>query len=555
MTNGMLRGQGPGLGELATRFPQPERTLLHVLHAQAESRGNRVWLKFDGRRGLSFAEVLAAVNQVGSALTASVGQGAHVALLLRNQEEFFPAFLGAMAARSVAIPLNADSRGKLLENVIGRSDAKVLISRVDMLERLTELDGLGAVELVVAVGEADVPDRLHGATVVRFEDWTAGHPTSPPAELPDSSEVALIQFTSGTTGNSKGVIYPHHFLYLYAAAIADRMGHTEEDVLFSSMPLYHAAALHLIANAALHVGCEAHLRSRFSATAFWDQIVEAGATHTVLLGPMAQIIYKTVPEAPEHKVRLIYCPPYPPNGDEFAERYRVKLVWQGFGMTEIYTNAYFDHELDVAPKNSLGHPFSWMEYGVVDAHDRMLGPGQVGELVFRPRLTDAMARGYYKAPEATAQAFRNFMFHTGDLASIAQDGSLLYQGRRQDRIRRRGENISATELEEIASAHDRVIEAAAYAVPGEFGEDEVKLDVVTRGELTMTALHDWLVERLPRFMVPRYLERCAEFPKTPSERIEKHKLAAKGLERPEVHEFAPTRGATRATSPSGSGSS
>ena len=86
-----------------------------------------------------------------------------------------------------------------------------------------------------------------------------------------------------------------------------------------------------------------------------------------------------------------------------------------------------------------------------------------------------------------------------------------------------------------------MIEAAAYAVPGEFGEDEVKLDVVTRTELTMTALHAWLVERLPRFMVPRYLERCAEFPKTPSERIEKHKLAATGVQREEVYEFEPAR--------------
>jgi crotonobetaine/carnitine-CoA ligase len=460
--------------------------------------------------------------------------------MLRNQDEFFPAFFGPMIARGVTVPLNADSRGRLLEHVIGRSDARVLIARVDLLERLMDLDSLGAVELVVVVGDGEVP-QLGGVRIVHYEEWIAGRSTESPGELPDSSETALIQFTSGTTGESKGVIYPHHFLYLYPAAIADRMEHTRQDVLFSSMPLYHVAALHLIANAALQVGCRAELRSRFSATRFWEQVAECGATHTVLLGPMAQIIYKTVQEAPEHKIKLIYCPPYPPNGDEFCERFRVKLVWQGFGMTEIYTNAYYDHEPDAAPKNSLGHPFSWIEYGVVDDHDRLLAPGEAGELVFRPMLTDAMARAYYKAPEATVAAFRNFMFHTGDLGTITEDGRLLYLGRRRDRIRRRGENISATELEEIASGHEAVLEAAAYAVPGEFGEDEVKLDVVTRGELTLPELHAWLVTRLPRFMVPRYLERCQEFPKTPSERIEKHKLAARGIERPEVREFVPVR--------------
>jgi crotonobetaine/carnitine-CoA ligase len=543
-TVGLLRGQGPGLGPFATRFEQPQRTLLHVLHAQAESAGDRVWLRFDGGTGITFAQALAAANRVGAAVRDTVGEGAHVALLLRNQDEFFPAFFGAMIARGVAVPLNADSRGRLLGHVLTRSDARLLIVRVDLLGRVAELDGVGAVELIVAVGAGSVPGDVGGVAVVRYEDWVAGRSAVSEAELPDSSEVAAIQFTSGTTGESKGVIYPHHFLFLYAAAIADRMGHVGDDVLFSSMPLYHAAALHLIANAALHAGCRADLRSRFSASRFWEQVAESGATHTVLLGPMAQIIYKTVQEAPEHKVKLIYCPPYPPNGDEFSERFKVKLVWQGFGMTEIYTNTYFDHEPGDAPKNCLGHPFSWMEYGVVDDRDRLLAQGEVGELVFRPRLTDAMARGYYKAPEATLQAFRNFMFHTGDLASIADDGRLLFVGRKRDRIRRRGENISATELEEIASGHDAVIEAAAYAVPGEFGEDEVKLDFVAGGELTMASLHAWLAERLPRYMVPRYLERCDEFPKTPSERIEKHRLAERGLDRPEVQEFAPSRATT-----------
>jgi hypothetical protein len=104
-----------------------------------------------------------------------------------------------------------------------------------------------------------------------------------------------------------------------------------------------------------------------------------------------------------------------------------------------------------------------------------------------------------------------------------------------------GGTTSASELENIACADDGVIEAAAHAVPGAFSEHEVKLDVVAAPEFTMPALHAWLAERLPGFMVPPYLERCAEFPKTPSERIEKHKLAACRFERDEVHEFEPAR--------------
>jgi len=190
--------------------------------------------------------------------------------------------------------------------------------------------------------------------------------------------------------------------------------------------------------------------------------------------------------------------------------------------------------LDGVPATAIGHPVTWMEYGVVDEHDEVLGPDEVGELVFRPLMPHAMARGYYGDPEATAQAFRNLMFHTGDLATYDAEGVLHYRGRMQERIRRRGENVSAFELETVALMHEAVVECAAYGVPGEFGEHDVKLDCRVRGEVDHAELHVWLVRNLPRYMVPRYLEFRAAFPKTPSERIEKYRLAAEPLDRPEV---------------------
>jgi crotonobetaine/carnitine-CoA ligase len=534
----LMRGQGPDLGPCATRFPEAERTLLHVLRDRAAELGDATWLVFDGAERVSFREAYAETNGVANALLRDLGEPGHVGLFLRNQREFYPAFLGPMAAGGVTVPLNADSRGPLLEDVIRRSRVRALIARADLLDRLAAID-LGAVELVVVAGEWD-GEPVGDVRTVAYDAWIDADCT-PPRELPSSRDVALIQFTSGTTGRSKGVVYPHHFLYLYSATITDRMAHTRESVLFSPMPLFHVAALHLIANAALHAGCEAHLRSRFSATAFWQQVAEAGATHTVILGPMAQIILKVCPEAPAHDVGIIYCVPFPPGGEEFQERFGVKLVWQGFGMTEIYTHAYHDHPHEGVPRNRMGHPFAWMDYGVVDEHDRLVAPGETGQLVFRPRLPDAMAREYFEDPEATVAAFRNFMFHTGDLATYDEDGALYFGGRKQDRIRRRGENISAAELEAIANAHPAVVEAAAYGVPGEFGEHEVKLDLVLRDPTALADLHAWLADRLPRYMVPRYLEACDAFPKTPSERVEKYKLLARGLERPEVAVFEAVR--------------
>jgi crotonobetaine/carnitine-CoA ligase len=534
----LLRGKGAELGPNATRFPLAERTMLHVLRHRAEQHPDRTWLVFDGRERLTYGEAQQRVNQVGHAL----GGPMHVGLFLRNQPEFFPAFYGTMAARGVAVPLNADARGVLLERVITKAELRVIVARADLLDRLEALDSLGAVELVVVAGATGpLPERLHAAHVVSWEDWLANQPTTAPAELPDSSDVALIQFTSGTTGSSKGVVYPHHFLYLYSAHVTDSLGHTEDDVLSTPLPLFHVAALHIVSNSALHAGATGHLKSRFSASQYWQQIADDGATFSILLGTLAAILMKTVPEAPPHHLRALFCLPAPPDKAGFEERYGVKILWQGYGMTEVYPHPMPREMEERVPPDTIGHPGRWMEYGVVDEHDQILPPNTPGELVYRSLLPDGMAREYYKEPAATVATWRNFMFHTGDIAYLDDDGRVHYRGRKQDRIRRRGENVSAAELEQIALGHPAVGEAAAFGVPGEFGEHEIKLDVVCVSDVDLRELHAWLQERLPRFMVPRYLEQRPAFPKTPSERIEKYKLAGDPLERPEVLEFEPAR--------------
>jgi carnitine-CoA ligase len=243
---------------------------------------------------------------------------------------------------------------------------------------------------------------------------------------------------------------------------------------------------------------------------------------------------------PPHSLRRLFCLPFPADGKEFERRFGVELLWQGYGMTEVYPHPMQAVMEPGVPYDTVGHAAEWMDYGAVDEHDRLLPPGEVGQLVYRPRLPDAMARGYYKDPAATAEAFRNLMFHTGDLGSVDDEGRVHYRGRTYDRIRRRGENVSATELEFIALGHPAILEAAAFGVPGEFGEHEIKLDVASAdSELDLREYHAWLEERLPRYMVPRYLELHAVLPKSPSEKVQKHRLIEAPLDRPEVLTFEP----------------
>jgi crotonobetaine/carnitine-CoA ligase len=537
----LLRGTGPGFGPLASRFSGDERTLLHVLQVQAEARPEQDWLVFDGRDRLTFGAARDESHRVAAALAAHGLAGSRVALLLRNQREFMPLFLGALASGGVAAPMNPELRGRLLALLLQRCDPQVVAIRTDMIARLEELPTLDGVRLVVACGAGPVPSEVHGVPVVELGSLTADRPADPPSALPRPSDLAVLMFTSGTSGGSKAAMWPHHYLYLASAAASDTLGHTPDDVLSTPLQMCHIAGLQVFANSALHVGCTAHLKSTFSARSWWQEIVDDGATFAMLMGQMTAMVLDATPAAPEHRLAHVYVLPQPQDRVEFERRYGTTVIWQGWGMTEIFPHLPSKTRLEDVPADTIGPAPSWVDHGVVDADDRMLAAGELGELVYRPLIPDAMARGYFGDDATTNRAFRNFMFHTGDLGYYDDAGRVHFVMRNQDSIRRRGENISAVELENVARTHPDVVDAAAYAVPAELGEHEVKLDVVTADGLTPDALHAWLRDQLPRYMVPRYLERRAELPRTPSQRVEKYKLAADGLGRPEVHEYAPVR--------------
>jgi crotonobetaine/carnitine-CoA ligase len=514
-----------------------------VLADQADQRPDQDWLVFDGgadpRDRLTFRAAQQQAYRFAAAVRAA--GATTTALLLRNQREFMPAFLGTQAAGGVAAPLNPELRGPLLETVLGRCGAELLVVRADLLEVLAAAPSLAGVRLVLSCGDAGGPSSVHGVPVVPVEEWCADHAADAPPELPAPWDLAALVFTSGTSGGSKAARWPHHYLYLSSATVSDALGHTPADVLSTPLQMCHIAGLQVFAGSALHVGCTAHLKSRFSARSWWDEIAADGATFAMLMGPMAGMVLDAVPAAPEHRLGHVYVLPQPAGREEFERRYGTTVIWQGWGMTEIFPHVPTKQRIEGVPADTIGPAPSWVDYGVVDEHDRLLAPGELGEMVYRPLLPDAMARGYYRDPEATTRAFGNCMFHTGDLGYYDELGRIHFVMRNQDAIRRRGENVSAVELEAVARGHDAVVDAAAYAVPSELGEHEVKLDVLGRPALDLDVLHAWLVEQLPRFMVPRYLEQRADFPRTLSQRVEKYKLAREGVDRPEVREYAVRR--------------
>jgi crotonobetaine/carnitine-CoA ligase len=219
----------------------------------------------------------------------------------------------------------------------------------------------------------------------------------------------------------------------------------------------------------------------------------------------------------------------PWNQDSLAVAQRFGIdMHTAFNMTELATPIRSQANPPVL--GTCGRARPGVECRIVDENDIEVAPGVVGELIVRTARPWEITQGYYKNPEATVRAWRNGWFHTGDAFRCDADGNFFFVDRMKDAIRRRGENISSFEVESEACAHPDVREAAAIPVPSELGEDEVMLVVVPVAEaLDPLALLRFMEPRVAAYMLPRYIRIVAELPKTPTAKVEKHRLRSEGV--------------------------
>jgi crotonobetaine/carnitine-CoA ligase len=339
-------------------------------------------------------------------------------------------------------------------------------------------------------------------------------------------------YTSGTSGGSKAVLRSHHYDFVYAALNADGHRHDENVHLYSPSTACHVRTGICVLYAALIVLGRATITKAFSARAFWSEMAATGATHAYLSGATVNILMKNQPDPAErgHRLRTIQSLPAPADPRAVESRFGCRLVTQGYGSTECYpAPPQVDDQDWSRALNCIGRPHPLMEVMVADSDGHPVpADGETkGEILVRPRLPHAIMTAYYRDPEATARAFADLWYRTGDLGSWDAAGYLYFGGRATDTIRRRGENISAQEIEEAAVEHPGVLEAAAYGVPSELGEDDVKLDVILDpggSAVSERELLDFLAVRLARWAVPRYIEIVTEFPRTATFKVQKSLL-------------------------------
>ena len=500
-----------------------------ILEDKCRANAGKVALMTPSER-ITYDQLDDRVNRVGNALDAlGVGRGDKVCLMLPNIPEFLYTWWGNAKLGGVTVPLNTALKGEGLSYLINHSDAQTLVVSQRYMAALDEIrDSLRNLRhLVVLADESTKPTDLPAAALDFAELLTA--PATRPMKEVWSDDVDSIMYTSGTTGLPKGVIHRHSRCY-GGFVLPIVTGYGADDVVYNTLPLYHIGGQNMVWMA-LVSDTTAAMAERFSASRFWDDVCAYGATYTLFLGAMIPILAKQPPRPDdrENPLRIALSAAAPPAiWEAFEKRFGVRIV-------ELYAQTEGGFILNADAKASgkvgaMGKPSGGYTMRVVDDNDHELPAGEVGELVYRSTTTDDMPE-YYKNPEATAEKNRGGWIRSGDLAYKDEDGYFFFVDRKNDFMRRRGENISSHEVESVVNGHEDVLESAAYALPSELGEDEVTVAVVLRphARLTAESLVHFCEARMASFMVPRFVRFLGAFPKTGTERTMKYELKAQGV--------------------------
>ncbi|RBM21800.1 ATP-dependent acyl-CoA ligase [Prauserella sp. PE36] len=504
--------------------PREELVLRYLLERRAAEDPNKIFAIFDGGPTWTREELLRQVRQTAAALEElGVRQFDNVVCWLPNGPDVLRFWFAINYLGAVFVPINTAYRGSLLAHVLDNSDAELIIADTNLLPRLADIERRGKIHRAVQVGGDDRLD-VDGITVVRAEELTIGRgePSGPPSPVEPWHTQAIL-YTSGTTGPSKGVLTS--YMQAWSAFGPETMPiMTADDRFLINMPAFHAGGSTLLYAMLLNGGSVAVVE-RFSGEQFWRQIRETDSTMVFLLGVMASFVERRPPTADDanNTLKKVFIVPLLDDIAAFSRRFGVD-VYTIYNMTEL--SAPIISGPNPTQKATCGKARPGVEIRLVDEADREVPVGDVGEIIIRTDAPWALSHGYFRMPEATAKAWRNGWFHTGDTARKDADGNYYFADRLKDAIRRRGENISSMEVEAEIMAHPQVREAAVIAVPSEISEDEVMAVIApVPGEtIDLAELIRFLEPRMAYYMVPRYIRIMDELPKTPTSKIQKNVL-------------------------------
>ncbi|WP_026376141.1 AMP-binding protein [Aestuariibacter salexigens] len=510
-------------------------TTSQVIKRQAQCRPDAIAIEFIDGPSFTYSELYRRAKSIAAGLNdIGFAAGDKLACLLPNGPEFVDMWLGCHQADGVLVALNTELIGQFLLHALNLSEASVLVCDAYQAAKLSEIAGkLTHLTTVIIIDGKDV------SVIPNINVMPVSSLYVDPANIaePESqfNNLAALIFTSGTTGPSKAVMMPHAHCYLFAQGTIDNLDLKQSNCYYICLPLFHANGLFMQLYACLVAGAKAVIRSRFSASQWLTDIQRVRATHTNLLGVMAEFIDRqpVMGNETEHNLRVIAAAPAAPAMiTRFKQRFAVKMI-ELYGMSEV--NIPLCNPLEDSRPGSCGKPYSaYFEVRIADPEsDIPCAAGEVGEIQVRPKLASGFMSGYYQMPDKTVEAWRNLWFHTGDAGRCDADGYYYFVDRLKDCLRRRGENISSYEVETAINALDGVKESAVIGVPSEIpgGEEEVMAIIVADGNITAQQVFSHCQTCVPAYALPRYIRFMQEsaIPRTATNKIRKVTLREQGV--------------------------
>ena len=458
-----------------------------------------------------------------------IGHQEPAALLCDNSLDAVHAWSGLGLGGMVEVPVNTAYKGSFLAHVLNDSGAGLIVAEDHYVERLAAVAGdLTSLRTVVVRGDVAAADGLAGRFRVVPLGELETHGAAGPAPS-DAGELMAYMYTSGTTGRSKGVLISHAHAYTYGSR-EDAERPRDGDRLLVTLPIFHLAGQWYGVYQGIIGGLFCYVAPGFSVSRYWDTIRAQGITFTVMLGAMAELLQQQPPQPgdADNPLQVAAMAPLPSNVQAFCRRFGLQAA-PVYGMSEI--GAVLGGPPETVVGGEAGFPRDEYSLRVVDTAGADVPVGQIGELWVRPADPRLVMSGYHNLPDKTAETLVDGWVHTGDAFRLDEQGRFYFADRIKDSLRRRGENVSSFEVEKIINEHPAVFESAVVGVPSDLTEDEIKAVVVPRPgvDVDPMELTEFLVERLPYFMVPRYLEFAAELPKTPTQKVHKHLLRDSGV--------------------------
>jgi long-chain acyl-CoA synthetase len=499
--------------------------LATILRESARTAPDKPLLHF-GDQSLTYAEVDETSGRVASALLArGLEPGRTVALHLPNLPQFVLAYFGILKAGLVMMPLNPLLKAPEIAYHLRDSDAAAIVT-VDLFaeEVLKGVADVGDVDVyVVRTATAQLPPGTRP-----FEELYQAADTRDIAPT-DADGTAVLLYTSGTTGKPKGAELTHFQMFMACTVGGDTFGFERHDVSMVVLPLFHVFGLSSIFNVAVRFGGSVVLVPRFETGAVLDALERHGCT---LLGGVPTMYIALAQAGPGNRdlsaLRVGVSGGASNPGEvirAFEQAFPGVVILEGYGLSETSALATFNVAADERKVLSIGKPMWGVELRILDddLNELPRGSDNVGEICLRGHN---VMKGYYKNPEATADAMRGGWFHTGDLAYTDEDGFVFIVDRKKDLVIRGGFNVYPREIEEVLYAHEAIIEAAVVGRPDErLGEEVVAYVSLAPGaSASPEEIVAYAKERLAAYKYPREVHVLENLPKGPTGKILKSEL-------------------------------